>query len=93
MNAVYDVTIAYGKGQTFQTSPPSFLQTLCQPRLDREWQFYVHVDRFELKQLPQADDDLAQWLERRWIEKGRRLASLRQYLDDGLPWKADHQVT
>lgn len=89
MKAVYDVTIAYRKGDIFQTSPPSFWQTLYQPRLDRQWQFYVHVDRFELDQLPRDNEKLAQWLEHRWIEKGRRLESLRQLMAQGTPWKAD----
>lgn len=89
MKAVYDVTIAYAKGGIFQTSPPTFYQTLSQPHLDREWQFYVHVDRFELSQLPHDGEKLAQWLEHRWIEKGQRLESLRQRLVQGLPWKAD----
>lgn len=83
IKAVYDVTVAYAKrmGDKYLfMQPPSFAQSLLRPGLGQDWKFYVHVDRHPLEQLPEDDSDLAQWLEDRWVEKGRRLESLRQGL-------------
>ena len=89
VKAVYDVTIAYAKdGQLFQ-APPTFGQTLYRPQLDRTWSLYVHVDRYELADLPSQDEQLAQWLERRWLEKGDRLERLKQQLSKREPWEGD----
>ena len=85
VKAVYDVTVAYAKGDSFQ-NPPTFSQSLYLPRLDKEWKFFVHVERHLLHELPHTDDELAQWLEDRWIEKGERLELLRNRLAHGLPW-------
>ena len=89
MKAVYDFTIAYGdeKGRVFQ-QPPSFTQSLMMPGLSEQWRFFVHVDRFEIKDLPTSDQVLAQWLEERWVVKGEILETLRKRLADGLPWEA-----
>ena len=87
VKAVYDVTVAYAKDNRIFQSPPTFGQTLMLPRLDKEWRFFVHVDRHLLEELPSSEEELAQWLEDRWIEKGERLEDLRQKLQDGLPWQ------
>ncbi|KAK3701316.1 hypothetical protein LTR37_015537 [Vermiconidia calcicola] len=91
MKAVYDVTIAYARkginGWQFQ-QPPSFAESLLVPRLDEEWRFFVHVDRHPLEELPRSSEELAQWLEDRWVEKGERLEVLRQKLVKGMPWEA-----
>ena len=86
VKSVLDLTIAYAQnGKMFQV-PPSFVQTVLQPRLSERWRFYVHVERFELGQLPETDAGLAAWLEQRWVVKGERLELLRQRLVKGLPW-------
>ncbi|KIH89763.1 1-acyl-sn-glycerol-3-phosphate acyltransferase [Sporothrix brasiliensis 5110] len=74
VKAVYDLTIAYEKGSKFQI-PPSMWETLSVARLsDRKngkgYRFHVHVRRFPLVELPTKDDELAKWLETRWVEKG-----------------------
>ena len=79
VKAVYDVTIAYAKGNKFM-SPPSFVQTVNRKHVGAEWKMYVHVKRHELKSLPQSTDDLALWLEKRWVEKGERLEDLKTEL-------------
>jgi hypothetical protein len=88
VRAVYDVTIAYAKnGRLFQV-PPRFFETVLQSDLDKRWDFFVHVDRHPLDKLPTSGEELAQWLEDRWVEKGQRLERLRQLLEAGLPWDA-----
>jgi hypothetical protein len=65
------------------------LQTISCPRVDKEWDIYVHVDRFELKDLPEDSEGLAEWLEERWVKKGGRLEGLRERAEKGLPWEGD----
>nr|POF26173.1 lysocardiolipin acyltransferase 1 [Quercus suber] len=103
VRAVYDVTIAYaerrratgsdgvggGAGQerwVFQRAP-TFAQSVLEPRLEARWRFYVHVERFELRGLPAEAEELAAWLEGRWVEKGRRLEELRRQLERGEAWE------
>lgn len=85
VKAVYDVTIAYARKDQFM-NPPTFFQTLVTPHLDRTWRFYVHVDRYPIEELPTTDEELAKWLETRWMEKGERLESLRTKFVKGAPW-------
>ncbi|TKA83554.1 hypothetical protein B0A55_00502 [Friedmanniomyces simplex] len=86
VNSVYDVTIAYAKnGKEFQV-PPRFTESLMLANLDERWRFFVHVDRYTIDTLPQSDDELAQWLEDRFVEKGMRLAHLQKLLAEGQPW-------
>ncbi|CAK1354691.1 1-acyl-sn-glycerol-3-phosphate acyltransferase PLS1 [Cercospora beticola] len=90
VQAVYDLTIAYahhpqGGSPQFQ-KPPTFWQTLSQPKLDQQNTFYVHVTRHAIADLPHSDAELAQWLEDRWVEKGERLEILRQKLVKSVSW-------
>jgi hypothetical protein len=88
VRAVYDVTIAYAKnGKLFQV-PPRFFETVIQPELDKRWEFFVHVDRYALEDLPSSDKELAKWLEDRWVEKGQKLERLRSLLHEGSSWDA-----
>lgn len=89
VKAVYDFTIAYGQHERLFQKPPSFWQSLSRPKLDHDWRFFVHVDRYELDQLPFEDDQLALWLESRWVEKGERLEQLRQCLLQHRDWTGD----
>ncbi len=59
IDAVYDLTIAYGDGV------PSLWQYI--KGLVR--QIHVHVRRFPVDDLPESADDLRQWLLDRWHEK------------------------
>lgn len=85
VKAVYDVTIAYAKGNNFQT-PPTFAETVFTPHLSKSYRFHVHVDRHPLKDLPASDEELSDWLVERWIEKGERLELLRTQLSRGETW-------
>lgn len=90
VKAVYDVTIAYAQkdGDRFLfQQPPTFGQSLMIPRLNERWRFYVHVQRHLIEELPRKPEELAKWLEARWVEKGERLEKLRQRLHQGLPWE------
>ncbi|TKA75141.1 hypothetical protein B0A49_05298 [Cryomyces minteri] len=86
VQAVYDVTLAYAEGNKFMAAP-TFRQTLFVPNLSKTWDFYVHVDRYPLDELPDTDEDLALWLEGRWVEKDARLESLREALARGESWE------
>ncbi|EJT81231.1 hypothetical protein GGTG_01215 [Gaeumannomyces tritici R3-111a-1] len=84
VKAVYDVAIAYQKGSRWQVAP-TFWDSVSVPGLSvpaggggRGFRFHVHVRRFPIEQLPQTDEDLARWLEQRWVEKGEWLEGLRQ---------------
>ncbi|KAG8629421.1 hypothetical protein KVT40_003286 [Elsinoe batatas] len=79
VKAVYDVTIAYAKGNQFM-APPSFLETVNTPNLGKKYKMYVHVDRHEIATLPESSEDLAKWLEQRWVEKGDRLEAVKTQL-------------
>ncbi|KAI9657756.1 MAG: hypothetical protein M1821_002932 [Bathelium mastoideum] len=85
VRAVYDVTIAYARGNSFM-STPNFWQTVSISRLQDTWRFHVHLERYSLVDLPRTDDELAKWLETRWIEKGERLEGLRDALARGQSW-------
>lgn len=93
VKAVYDVTIAYANRDEILQSPPTFWQTLSTPDLNRDWRFYVHVDRFDLEQLPSQEDELAKWLEQRWVQKGERLERLQACLSQRLPWRKDESAS
>ena len=41
------------------------------------YKFHVHARRFPMETLPEKDEDLATWLEQRWIEKGEWLEAQR----------------
>ncbi|SMR42797.1 unnamed protein product [Zymoseptoria tritici ST99CH_1E4] len=97
VRAVYDVTIAYNhhRGQRRSSGdkgfmrPPTFLQTIFRPRIAEKWEVYVHVDRFELSELPESEEGLAAWLEGRWVVKGERLEELRRRAEKGEAWSGD----
>lgn len=86
VKAVYDVTIAYAKGNQFQR-PPSFSDTIFRPDLDSAWHFYAHVKRHLLADLPSSDEELAEWLVAQWVEKGDRLEDLRDKNARGIAWE------
>ncbi|TDZ21925.1 1-acyl-sn-glycerol-3-phosphate acyltransferase delta [Colletotrichum sidae] len=75
IKAVYDVTIAYQRGNDFQTAPTMW-DTLSVPGLSSRhgYKFHVHVRRFPLDTLPTDDEKLAKWLENLWVEKGEWLS-------------------
>jgi hypothetical protein len=78
MMAVYDLTIAYRRGQKLFVAP-TWWTGMSLPELTERhgYRFYVHVRRFPIKDLPTCDDELARWLERVWVEKGEWLEMMR----------------
>ncbi|OAQ64219.1 acyltransferase [Pochonia chlamydosporia 170] len=79
VKAVYDFAIAYQHKDTFHEAP-SMWDTLSIPALTtrHRYRFHIHARRFSLDTLPESDEDLAKWLEQRWVEKGEWLESLKQ---------------
>ncbi|PHH87859.1 hypothetical protein CDD83_8312 [Cordyceps sp. RAO-2017] len=84
VRAVYDLSIAYQRGRSFQEAP-SMWETLSVPALSAGcgFHFHVHARRFPIESLPETDDELARWLEDRWLEKGEWLEAKREQ------WLAD----
>jgi hypothetical protein len=74
VKAVYDLTIAYQHRNKFH-QPPNMWQTLKLSNISSGYgyKFHVHARRFLLEDLPQTDEELAKWLEQRWVEKGEWL--------------------
>ena len=79
VKAVYDMTIAYQRGAEFMAAP-DMLDSLILGKLSQrhKYRFHVHVRRFELRDLPETDLELAKWLEQRWLEKGEWLAEQKE---------------
>lgn len=86
VKAVYDMTIAYAKGRNFMVAPSQW-ETMYRPRLSDKYSFHVHVERYPLDELPQSDEDLASWLEARWLEKSETLEQLKQQLEKSGTWR------
>ncbi|CAK7568002.1 MAG: hypothetical protein SEPTF4163_005980 [Sporothrix epigloea] len=78
VKAVYDLTIAYQRGDQFRCAP-SMWETLSVPNItgDKGYRFHIHARRFPLNELPDTDDGLANWLEGCWVEKGNWLEEKR----------------
>lgn len=79
ITAVYDLTLCYQRGHLFQ-QPPSMWESLSMPGLSSHlgYRFHLHAQRFPLESLPEKDEELALWLEHRWVEKGDWLGAQRQ---------------
>lgn len=89
VKAIYDLTLAYAHRRRFFEAPTMW-ETISEPRLDRDWRFHVHVERFEISDLAEKSDaELAMWLEARWIDKSKRLEKLQEDLENGLEWSQD----
>ncbi|KAB2577780.1 Phospholipid/glycerol acyltransferase [Lasiodiplodia theobromae] len=94
VRAVLDVTIAYAHGSKFMQAPP-FWETIANGNLSRGpsgYRFYAHVNRWDMDQLPEGEEALAEWLEERWKDKGKRLEELKTMLDRGEEWVGDENV-
>ncbi|KAF2753221.1 hypothetical protein EJ05DRAFT_515053 [Pseudovirgaria hyperparasitica] len=84
VRAVYDMTLAYSSQGSFMTAP-SFWATIAAPLngirgdLSRAGhRFFVRLDRFDLDDLPESDEELGLWLESRWLAKDRKLQELER---------------
>lgn len=78
VKAVYDFTIAYQRKDKFHVAP-NMWETLKLPNLSHSqgYRFHIHARRFPLEDLPHTDEELAKWLEQRWIEKGEWLDAIK----------------
>ncbi|KAI1329650.1 1-acyl-sn-glycerol-3-phosphate acyltransferase [Xylariaceae sp. FL0255] len=74
VKAVYDLTIAYQHKGKFHEAPTMW-GTLHLPAISsvHGYGFHVMARRFPLGELPHTDEELAAWLEKRWVEKGNWL--------------------
>ncbi len=86
VKAVYDLTVAYAHHEKFLEAPGMW-QTLSQHRLDADWRFHVHAERFDIEDLAgRSDAELASWLEGRWMVKSAVLQDLKSRLENGQDW-------
>ncbi|KAI1142686.1 1-acyl-sn-glycerol-3-phosphate acyltransferase [Hypoxylon sp. FL0543] len=78
IKAVYDFTIAYQRNDRFHVAP-NMWETLKLPDLSgsQGYRFHIHARRYPLEDLPHTDEELAKWLEQRWIEKGEWLEAMK----------------
>ncbi|XXG93988.1 hypothetical protein Hte_000239 [Hypoxylon texense] len=78
VKAVYDFTIVYQHKDRFHVAP-SMWDTMKLPDISNTqgYRFHVHARRFPLEDLPYTDEELAKWLEQRWVEKGEWLDALK----------------
>lgn len=92
VKAVYDLSIAYQEDNKFQQAP-NMWDTLSVPGLSdgAGFKFHVHARRFPMETLPETDEELAAWLEERWVEKGVWLESKRvEWLSPPDKFRVDH---
>lgn len=88
------MTIAYSHNNKFLEAP-TIWDSLSLPSLSgkRGYRFHVHVQRYELANLPESDAELAKWLETRWIGKGQYLESKREeWARDPIKIDPSHQA-
>lgn len=83
INHVYDITIAYYHHKRGFGATPSLADYLF-GRLN-EYQFRVHVDRYSMEVLPEADSDIAKWLVKLYEAKNVRLGQWKSQWD--AQWK------
>lgn len=79
---MYVFTIMYESRGVFQLAP-SMWETISVPGLGAKFKFHVHAKRYPINTLPESDNDLATWLEHRWVENGEWLESQKQSLRFG----------
>jgi len=88
VRAVYDLTIAYAHAGRFLEAPTMWT-TLSEPRLDQDWRFHVHAERFDIEEFASmSDKEIASWLENRWMEKSKRLERLHEDLENDIDWSS-----
>ncbi|KAJ5042108.1 uncharacterized protein L3040_004666 [Drepanopeziza brunnea f. sp. 'multigermtubi'] len=79
VKAVYDMTIAYEQNNKFLEAPTIWESLSCGGLSSkRGYKFHVHLRRFAVEDLPETDEELAKWLETRWVEKGEYLDEKRE---------------
>lgn len=71
---LYDFTIGYLHVPTnsLNSQTPSLLR-IHSHSLAPEWKFHVHVERYNLDDLPRDDEELSNWIIQLWVEKDKRL--------------------
>ena len=73
------MTIAYSHNNKFLEAPTIWESLSCGGLTEkRGYKFHVDVQRFALDTLPESDEELAKWLETRWIAKGEYLEEKRE---------------
>lgn len=76
---MYDLTLAYSQaGKRGFMSAPTIWESFTLARVSPPWKFHVHTRRFELKDLPEDDEGVKNWLEERWVEKSRILQGMEE---------------
>ncbi len=82
VRVLYDLTLAYRHRQRGFGAAPSMSTVLGQD-LRNDYDFHVHIRRFELSELPEDPTALEQWLRDRFYEKDRMMAQMAHQ------WTAD----
>lgn len=74
---VYDFTLVYfNEDERRIQRAPTPVETHSYGDLSAHYKFHVHVRRFAVADIPEEEDAVTQWLEDRWVEKDRIVASM-----------------
>eukprot|EP01128_Nolandella_sp_AFSM9_P006339 TRINITY_DN3230_c0_g1_i1.p1 TRINITY_DN3230_c0_g1~~TRINITY_DN3230_c0_g1_i1.p1 ORF type:complete len:160 (+),score=26.37 TRINITY_DN3230_c0_g1_i1:181-660(+) len=76
VDAVYDITLAYGdpiNDPRSRVVPPSTLGLALSKFLIAPIDVYTHVRRFPIDEIPTDEAEIAQWVTDRWVEKDQIL--------------------
>lgn len=73
---VYDITLAYFHNRKGFAAKPNLFEILT-GGLD-EYQFHAHIDRIPLREIPQDENGMSNWLYDRYQQKDRLLESIKQ---------------
>jgi 1-acyl-sn-glycerol-3-phosphate acyltransferase len=74
VKAVYVMALAYSRNGQFREAPTMW-DTMSLPGLSKKYgyKFHVYARRFPIEMLPAKDEELASWLEERWVDMGEWL--------------------
>lgn len=80
---IYDLTLAYEGPEGFGR-PPDLITINSTKHLSPRYKFHVHTRRWALKELPEGETELKEWIENVWQEKDELLQGLKE---DWIRWK------
>ncbi|CAG8603388.1 278_t:CDS:2 [Racocetra persica] len=72
-----DFTIAYRHITQGLQFPPNLLQVHSYSPLSPPWTFHVHIRRYAIKDLPQEDEKLSEWVRQIFVEKDALLEDMK----------------
>lgn len=82
---VYDMTLVYRDHAGHMQKAPTPVETHSCGDLSLHYRFHLHVRRFAIVDIPEDEESVTEWLEKRWQEKDRVLESMaREWTSAGI---------